>query len=194
MKFDINNYQGKYVMHCKTEEEAVDFCNYLCSVGRHWCSGDSYCGKTCWNVEKHLTAYNFNENCYADIDFYKRNNYIILEWEDFMKHTFTKADLKTGDVVKRKNGDIEIVNRELGMFIRSDGHWNDIDSINDDLCSSVSKEYDIIAVRRPNAKPHCSFDAFEYEWGTLVYERQEVEEMTLEQVCKLLGKEIKIIK
>lgn len=114
--------------------------------------------------------------------------------EDFMKHTFTKADLKTGDVVKRRNGDVEIFNQHLGMFIRQDTGWNDIDCLQDDLSNLSYKAYDIIAVRRPVIKSDCAFDAFENKCGTLVYERQEVEEMTLEQVCQLLGREIKIIK
>lgn len=47
MKFDINNYKGKYVMHCKTEEEKKDFCDYLHSVGRKWKDGRSYSRITC---------------------------------------------------------------------------------------------------------------------------------------------------
>lgn len=34
MRFNIEDYKGKYVMHCKTEEEAEDFCIYLDSIGR----------------------------------------------------------------------------------------------------------------------------------------------------------------
>jgi hypothetical protein len=51
-----------------------------------------------------------------------------------------------------------------------------------------------MAVRRPCTKGDCCFNAFEHNYGTLVYERKEVEEMTLEEVCKALGKEIKIVK
>ena len=64
----------------------------------------------------------------------------------------------------------------------------------DDLTHVRDEEYDIVAVRRPRYKGDCMFKAFEFELGELVYERKEVEEMTLAEVCKLLGKEIKIIK
>ena len=40
MKFNIDNYKGKYVMHCKTEEEAKIFCKYLHSIGRMWNNGN----------------------------------------------------------------------------------------------------------------------------------------------------------
>jgi hypothetical protein len=80
------------------------------------------------------------------------------------------------------------------MFIRKNG-WTDLNDINADLTALVGgKGWDIVSVRRPLHKSDCLFDAFEKEFGALVYKRQEVEEMTLEQVCKLLGKEIKIIK
>jgi len=32
MKFNIDDYKGNYVMHCKSLEEATDFCNYLDNV------------------------------------------------------------------------------------------------------------------------------------------------------------------
>lgn len=110
-----------------------------------------------------------------------------------MNKEFTKADLKTGDVVRRRCGDVEIVNGELKTLIRKTGGWNNLDAYNNDLTNSMDCDYDIMEVRRPKKKSDCCFDAFAYEWGTLVYERKEPEEMTLEQVCKLLGKEIKII-
>ena len=32
MKFNIDDYKGKYVMHCKTKEEVESFRKYLSSV------------------------------------------------------------------------------------------------------------------------------------------------------------------
>ena len=29
MKFNFDDYKGKYVMHCKTREEARSFCDYF---------------------------------------------------------------------------------------------------------------------------------------------------------------------
>ncbi len=109
--------------------------------------------------------------------------------------TFTKADLKTGDVILRREGDVEIVIKELKALVRSDGEYNEFDGIKDDLTSVYGTERDIVAVRRPRYSYECVFSAFEYKRGTLIYDREqeEVEEMTLAEVCKLLGKNIKII-
>ena len=193
MKFNIDDYKGKYAMHCQTEEEAKDFCNYLHSVGKKWGGGSSYLNKTLWDIYYSNTVYYFNDGLYGNISNAKFYNYTILEWSDFMNKEFTKADL-TGDVVEFRNEDVGIVNGELNTIIAR-STWYDLNNYKDDLTSVYGYEqYDVMAVRRPKVKGDCQFDAIKYDWGTLVYERKEVEEMTLEEICRLLGKEIKIVK
>ena len=192
MKFNIKDYPGRYVMHCKTEEEARSFCDYLKSVGRTWSDGESY-DKTLWVGHESMTAYNFNFGTFADVPYYKHQGYTILEWEDFMNKTFTKADLKTGDVIKRRNGYVEIVILEHGVCVSKTG-FNLLSEIDKDLTNHTSKEWDVVAVHRPKNAAGCRFNAFELSSCNLVYEREEAEEMTLAQVCALLGKNIKIVK
>lgn len=188
MKFNIENYKGKYVIHCQTEAEAQNLVDYLKTTdwGRLW-------SLSCYYGEH---VYFFNNGTWGSKEYAEKEGYTILEWSDFMNGEFTKADLRTGDVVKRRDGSVEIINRELGMLITDSGGWNDLDDIEKDLTCKYGKEYDIIEVRRPKYKCDCCFDAMRLcnPRGTLVYERKEVEEMTLAEVCKLLGKEIKIVK
>lgn len=191
--FNIKDYPGKYVMHCKTEEEDKSFREYLHSVGREWSSGDSYLDKTHWNGYKSKTCYNFNIGCYSDVEYYTREDYTILEWSDFMRKTFTKADLRNGDVIQKRNGNVEIVCVETGTLICKSG-WNLLSNINEDLTSDIASQHDIVAVRRPKFASNCTFNSFDYPEGELVYEREEAVEMTLEEVCKALGKTIKIVK
>ena len=192
MKFDINNYKGKYVMHCKTKKEAINFCNYLNGIGVRTCLGYEYNGNTLWDSYADRLTINFNNGCQAIISYYKNDGYTILEWSDFMNKSFTKADLKTGDVILRRNGDVEIVIKEVNVLVKPK-ECNRLADINEDLTHSFITDGDIIAVRRPNLPTDCQFSAFKEKRGTLVYEREEVEEMTLAEVCKLLGKNIKII-
>ena len=184
MKFNINDYKGKYVMHCHNEEEAGNFCDYMAGIGRYLS-----CSLWCYSGQNVIF---FNNGTWGSKDYAKKEGYEILEWSDFINKEFTKADLKTGDVVKFKCGKVGIANCELGMFIGVDW-WLNLDSLREDLTSKKPYNYDVEAVRRPLEKGDCQFCAFDGEYGTLVYERKEVEEMTLAQVCKLLGKEIKII-
>jgi hypothetical protein len=174
-------------MHCKTEEEAKEFCKYLRNL-----KYPIYVGLPIWAISG-VNVYYFNNDTWSAEIYARETGYTILEWEDFMKHTFTKADLKTGDVILRRSGDVEIVIKEHNVLLRP-RECNRLADLNDDLTHSFLRDGDVIAVRRPNTPIDCQFGAFKDKRGTLIYERQEVEEMTLEQVCKLLGKEIKIIK
>ena len=133
----------------------------------------------------------------TDEEINKAYSMVFEQGEKDMKQ-FTKKDLKNGDVVKLKNGWIHIVCCDTGTLITPDG-YNELDEYNEDLTYgrpvySEGRPYDIVAVRRPKKAGDCVFDAFKFNYGELVYERKEVEEMTLEEVCKALGKEIKIVK
>ena len=201
-KFDIKDYPGKYVMHVTTEEEDKIFREYLHSVGKKWLDGQSCKDITYFGRYKGDTVYYFNKNTYGH--FGNAVDYRILEFNDFdwsdftMKKEFTKADLKNGDVVLWDDGDVQIVCVDTGTLISKDPGFDALECVSDDLTWSgilfEAKRPKIIAVRRPNEPGDCQFGAFKHEYGTLVYERKEVEEMTLEEVCKALGKEIKIVK
>ena len=52
MKFNIDDYKGKFAMHCKTKEEAEDFCRYLDSIGCKWKNGNRYLNCTYWQSLK----------------------------------------------------------------------------------------------------------------------------------------------
>lgn len=189
MKFNIDDYKGRYAMHCKTKEEAIEFLGYMEQIGRPL----NYSARCCCGEDVSF----FNNGTWCSMKYAIAEGYTILEWEDFMNKEFTKGNLKTGDVVLRRNGNIEIVNRELGMLICSNGGWDDLDDIQEDLTARIcGEQWDIVEVRRPRVKSQCCFNAMKYKehYGDLVYERKEVEEMTLAEVCKLLGKEIKIVK
>ena len=104
-----------------------------------------------------------------------------------------KTDLKTGDVVQCRNGEIGIVIVDMNVIIFSRGHLT-MSQLDSYLIHLFNNAFDVVAIRRPNCELACDFNAFELKLGTLIYERNEPEEMTLTEVCKLLGKEIKIIK
>ena len=194
MKFNIDDYKGNYVMHCKTKEEAESFCKYLHSLGKKWSNRDNYFPHTNWENYGTCTCYDFNRNEFSGISFYKAKNYTILEWEDFMgKKEFTKADLKSGDIVIFRNHDAGVVFLEQNAIIfKGFGEYIELSDYDTKLCDILSEEWDIVKVHRPNSPDGLIHD----QWykAPVVWEREEAVEMTLEEVCKALGKEIKIVK
>lgn len=215
MKFNIDAYHGKYAMLCKTEKEAKDFRDYMTSVGYHSSALTEYADIVSMSEEYELEcathiAYEFN-NCDFHIDrCLKEAGYKILNWSDFMdreepdaskesdSHTeeslkpFTKADLKTGDVVLHRCGVPSIFIKEFGVFVLQRG-WVVIGEVDSDLRSNENEDFDIVEVRRPKREGDCNFAAIDQGWGDLVYKREDPVEMTLSEVCKLLGKTIRIV-
>lgn len=200
-KFDIKDYPGNYTMHCKTKDASNVFLKYLHDAGLSWRSGDSLLELDYFDTYEDKTGYDFDgEVGYGFIDGYINKNYKILNFEDFdwsdiiMEKKFTKADLKNGDVVKISDDIIGIICLDTDTIIQKVGCDRVSDLTEDLKFKYSSNNARIVAVRRPIFSYDCKFNAFDSDLGELVYERKEVEEMTLEEVCKALGKEIKIVK
>lgn len=178
---------------CKTEEEAKDFCKQSYEHGYNWCSGESRFNKTEYYHYEGNTTY--SSDGYSDVNWFEDNGYIVVEWSDYMSKPFTKSDLKDGDMVLRRNGAIEVAIPSAKVFTSVEG-FNSLCNIDENLKScwpSSSLEWDIMEVRRPTAPSDCQSCCFRREWGTLMFKREKLVEMTLEEVCKALGKTVKIV-
>jgi len=106
MKFNFEDYKGKYVMWCKTEEEAEWFCRLMHEDGRKWNGNESYLNETNWENCSEGIVYYFNEGEYdLIVDIYMYDEYTILKASDFMSNQdkpFTKSDLKAVMLVETK--------------------------------------------------------------------------------------------
>lgn len=196
MKFNFKEWEDKkVVMHCSTEKESRDFCRVMHEAGKRWYNGTSYLYRTGWSVLKEEICYNFNEDTYDCRSFYIEGEYKILEWSDYMSDFFTKSDLKSGDVIVRRNGDVEIVCLEIGVCILRNG-YNRINDIEEDLTCKKDNFYDIIDVYRPMEPSHCQFTHTAYTKGEHIYHRKEEDpvEITLQEIAKLKGVSVDKIK
>lgn len=75
MQFDWEEFMNKdnvIAVHCKTEEEAIDFCKQMHEHGMKWRDGDSYLKENNWNMYKEETCYK-NDGRFASFPFYKEN-------------------------------------------------------------------------------------------------------------------------
>jgi len=120
MKFNLNDYKGKYVMHCKTEEEAEIFCKYLHNIEHMWGSGDSYLSKNYWNDYEESTCYEFNADSYCSKRYYEERKYTILEMEDFMEDEETVSKFTLDDLLYAREEEMTLdeVCRALGRKIK----------------------------------------------------------------------------
>lgn len=109
---------------------------------------------------------------------------------------FTKADLETGMVVEYRDGDRRLV---INDYLYGFDCWMRISSYDDSLLCLGSPGLDIMRVYRINVNNlRILKEVFELRNLELIWERQEesepeVEEMTLAEIEKELGRKIKIV-
>ena len=85
--FDFSEWKDKpVVMHCKTEKEAKAFCKEMHDAGLLWGNGEEYIKENCWEYFKEETCYDFNDARVSQVEFYRYNEYKILEYSDYFKN------------------------------------------------------------------------------------------------------------
>ena len=95
------------VVHCKTLEEAADFINVL--KENDWITkieaAPSYVNYLeYWSEYKENSCYNFRYGTYGRYDYYKKHNWLILEWSDYMKEKKAIKDmLQPYDIITLRN-------------------------------------------------------------------------------------------
>lgn len=194
-KFNWDEFKNKYnkiAVHCKTEEEAIDFCKQMHKHRMKWCNGESYLKNTNYMRNEGTCYYGSGE--YSTRDFAEKYNYKILEWSDYMDKEFTKADLKDGMVVEQRNGNMYLV--LAGMAVRK-SRCNSIANYTDGLKWAGYKRGDIVKVYRITpGSLGCIEDVFIKGNLELIWERKEPKKMTMEEMRKkleeLTGEQIEV--
>lgn len=95
MRFNIDNYNGNYAMHCKTKEEVESFRKYLntAMADRKNRPYEGAMIQIPWDKYKEETAFNLNGFGYGSVDEYKSLNYTVLEWSDYVEDTICEEKL-----------------------------------------------------------------------------------------------------
>lgn len=188
---EFKDADNKIAVHCKTEEEAKDFCEQMCEKGMKWRSGDSYLEHTAYGEYLSETCHT-GIGGFADYDFYKSEGYKILEWSDYMNKEFTKANLKSGMVVEYRNGERRLV---IDKYLIGNNAHYELSSYNENL----EDEYPRLTIMkvfkiRQRAILERILDDDNLE---LIWERKEPKKMTVEEMKQkleeLTGEEIEVM-
>lgn len=187
-EFNWSEFKDKnniIAVHCKTEEEAKDFCKQMHEHGMRWMDRDSYLDCIAFSKYKDMTCYS-NAGGYSAYRFYNENGFTILEWSDYMQKEFTKADLKDGMIAEERAGERYAV---YGDKMLTNFDWNSLDDYSDDLREIKYKktEYDIVKVFTVKCeKLACIGDIFKDENLELIWQRTETKRMTAEEMRQKL--------
>lgn len=191
---------GELYVDLNSKEEMKHFLNQCADRGLRWASGEAANKGAVVRYFQSRMLVVYKENSY---DSGKRAlffatseplNKKIIKWGDYMKRkNFTKADFESGMVVECRNGERYLVLRDK---LLNNKHWN---SISDDYTpelkmyengvhqNDIMKIYDTIGVTNLH-------NIFDDENLIIIWERQEIKEMTVAEIEKELGYNIKIVK
>ena len=107
---------------------------------------------------------------------------------------FTKDDLQVGYLVRLRNRQIaHVVNTDKkGMCLNYVDSWDRLDNYNRDLTNA---KVDFLDIDEVYGYTLCGYEAhkFEVDNRELLWEREEVKEMTIEDIQKALGHKIKVV-
>lgn len=105
-----------------------------------------------------------------------------------------KEDLKSGMSVELRNGDVGLlVDTEFGLIIQYEAeNWDYLNEYKEDLTCLNIKECDIVKVRKPLRPSEITRSYL--KMGRIIWERNEAKEMTVEEISKALGYNVKIVK
>lgn len=189
---EFKNKDNKIAVHCKTEEEAIDFCKQMHKHRMKWCNRKSYLENTKYDVYNERTCY-YGDGEYSSLDFAEKYNYKILEWSDYMQKGFTKSDLKDGMVVKY-NDNCFGKRLVIGGFLIGEDGYADLGDYNENLKSMAS---DLEIVRVYKIKHMGKFSSIMKNHKLeLIWERKEPKKMTVEEMRKkleeLTGEQIEV--
>lgn len=191
---EFKNKDNKIAVHCKTEEEAVDFCKQMHEHGMKWNDGFSYLDYTNYRIYREGTCY-IAKGEYCFKNYYEKRGYTILEWSDYMQKNFTKSDLKDGMVVEYRCKDYGKRMVVGNMLIGEDGSHR-LEAYENDLTQGYAEsQLSIIRVYKikneRNFKHIMDDDNLE-----LIWERKEPKKMTIEEMRQkleeLTGEEIEV--
>lgn len=190
---EFKNKDNRIAVHCKTEEEAKDFCKRMHEHGMKWCSGESYMEKTNYKEYHEGTCY-YGSGEYSSRDFAEKYNYKILECGDLHAEKFTKSDLKDGMVVEYNDNSFgkRLV---VGDFLIGEDGYADLGDYNENLKNVVS---DLEIVRVYKIKCMGKISSIMYDVNLeLIWERKEPKKMTVEEMRQkleeLTGEEIEVM-
>lgn len=192
---EFKNKDNKIAVHCKTEEEAKDFCWKMHEQGMRWITKERYSEKIEYAIYEEKTCYT-GGGTFGTLFHFIDEGYEILEWSDYMQKEFTKADLKDGMVVEYRS---KSYGRRLvigDMLIGAEGSHRLI-YYNEDLIDATGdKDFDIMRIYKIQHVSRFN-EILLYSNLELIWERKEPKKMTVEEMRQkleeLTGEEIEVM-
>lgn len=181
------NKDNKIAVHCKTEEEAEDFCEKMDALGLIWANGSSYKKSNGWKYSEGEIYYS-SMGEYSFDDFFKEEGYEIFEWSDYMERDLRYL-LTDGTVVELRDGLRCIVVNDGLMGIGDPDFSERTSNYGKDLSSNgENRDMDIVKVYGYGYTiSQCMGDTLPVVW------EQKKRKITMEDIKKQFGEDIEVV-
>ena len=198
---------GGLAVHCDTEEKAKKFIEWCYENGMEWeFESSKPFALTHYASYHNKTTYSFGGNNYLKFgtaSWYKEHGYKVVTYDDFMKGVdgmkeFTLDDLRPGKhVVETRDGKkylVCIANKQLVGV--GNGGWIALGRYEQNMqCYGDRSDFDVTMVYEiKHAYYFSKMIADNDDNLILVWEREEVKELTMADIEKLVGCKVKIVK
>lgn len=174
-KYWIKDLDENQVIHAPTEEIAKRLCDKFDMLGLEWFSGEPYSRCLYWDKYREETCYLPSKGQYCDLSYYAEQGYEIIIIDELMD--FQAKDKTFPRWMMVGDDERSIGSKRLVLYKLPHNALYPYIAVSGDCIEEYEKGEEF------------SINIYKY-----AKEIDEPEEMTLEQVCKELGREIKIIK
>lgn len=180
------NKDNKIAVHCKTKEEAEDFCEKMDALGLTWIDGCSYKDSK-WSNSDGEICYS-NRGWHGLYDCYKKEGYEIFEWGDYMEQDLRDL-LKNGTVVELRDGSRCMVINDGLMGVEDPDFSEKILKYGNDLqFNGENRGMDIMKVYGHGYTiSQCIGDTLPIIW------KRKKQKITMEDIKKQFGEDIEVI-
>ena len=184
--------KGDFGIHCSDITELVVLFNKLDKLGIKWKSGQRLYDNIYWDSLNNLCIEN-NRLCYT-----RRDDCIKFYKVDFGGNNmqFTKNNLEVGQfVILRDECRFLVLKTEGGQYYLSntESYFVNLDNFNDDLTNKTCTDSDVMKVCVPSLPDNLCGMLTGFTLGKIIWEREEVRELTVAQISERLGYKVKVV-
>lgn len=188
--------KGDFGIHCSDITEHVVLFQKLDNLGIKWKSGQGLYDPIYWDsfgnfyIEDDRLCCTHRDDCikFKDVDFGGNNM------------QFTKNNLEVGQfVILRDERRFLVLKTEGGQYYLSNSEscFVGLNGFNNDLTSKTNTDSDVMKVCVPSSPDNLCGILKGFTHGKIIWEREDIKEMTLEEVNKILqdtkGFKVKIV-
>jgi len=169
MKFNWEEFKASnnIAVHCKTEEEARDFCKQMHERGMEWIDGETYLSNTRWGSYTNTTHY-YPDGYYSSNTYAEENNYTILEWSNYMnEEKENRMNLELNNLTDEQKKQII----ELAKKLEQENEVDKLDKKNDWI---IFSEEDKVTTMEKYYKP---FMQIFFNLGLTAHTKEEAEKI-----------------